>query len=139
MFTNINSLRRKQQVVEELIYNNKLRILFLAETWIDDKFDTSLISVDNYHFVGNNRNLCANGQDNFIQGEGVGCYIHDLFLYKILDKSANTNINETEYLSLEISATFSTVKARFILSIIYRRPKSAVLSEFFLHLNKFAE
>ena len=115
MFTNINSLQRKQQIVEELIYKNKLHILCLAETWIDDKFNTSLIAVDNFHFVSNNRNLCVNGQDNFIQGGGVKYYIHDSFSFKILDKSENTNINETEFLILEISATFSTAKPRFLL------------------------
>ena len=128
MFANINSLRRKQEVVEDLIHNKKLHILCLAETWIDNKkFDTSLIAVDNFHFVGNNRNTRAKGSDNFIQGGCVGCYIHNSISFKILDKSNNININETEFLILEISATFSTTEPRFLLSIIYRRPKGAVL------------
>ena len=84
-----------------MLLTNQLHVLCLAETWLDSNFNYSLIDIENYYFIGNNRNLLSPCHSKFSQGGSVGCYIHNLFSSKILAKSENNLTNQTEYLIIE--------------------------------------
>ena len=84
-----------------MLFSNNLHVLCLAETWLDPNFNLSLIEIENYYFIGNNRNIISSNQSKYIQGGGVGCYIPKLFSSKILAKSENSDLNQTEFLIIE--------------------------------------
>ena len=118
--------------------SNQLHVLCLAETWLDSNFDLSLIEIENYYFIGNDRNLISSNHSKF-QGGGVGCYIHNQLSSKILAKSENTVINQTEFLIIELIANITHNKPRLLLAVVYRRPKGTSLTEFFLTLSKYEQ
>ena len=124
-------------MAEQIIHSNHLHVLCLVETWLDFNFNLSLIDIDNYYFIGNNRDLLAPGQSKFIQGGGVGCYIHNSISSNLLAKSENNLLNQTEFLIIELTANYSNCKSRLLLAVVYRRPKGALLTEFFLTVSKF--
>ena len=130
-------MKKKQPIVDHLLHSNHLHVLCLAETCLDSNFNLSLIEIENYHFIGNNRNLLSFNQSKFIQGGGVGCYIHNSLASKILAKSENTLLSQTEFLIIELTATLTNSKPRLLLAVVYRRPKGALLTEFFLSLSKY--
>ena len=122
-----------------MLTTNRLHVLCLAETWLDSNFNLSLIDIENYYFIGNNRDLISSNLSKFIQGGGVGCYIHNQLSSKILAKSDNTALNQTEFLIVELSANSTHSKPRMLLAVVYRRPKGALLTEFFLTLSTFEQ
>ena len=54
-----------------MLLTNHLHVLCLAETWLDSNFNLSLIEIENYYFIGNNRDIISSNHSKFIQGGGV--------------------------------------------------------------------
>ena len=132
-------MKNEQLVVEQMLLSNRLHVLCLAETWLDPNFNLSLIDIENYYFIGNNRDLMSSNHSKIVQGGGVGCYIHNQLSSKILAKSENTVLNQTEFLIIEVSTNNIHSKPRMLLAVVYRRPKGALLTDFFLSLSKFEQ
>ena len=122
-----------------MLLANNLHVLCLAETWLDANFNLSLIEIDNYYFIGNNRNIVSSNHSKYIQGGGVGFYIHKSFSSKILAKSENSDLNHTEFLIIELSSNSTNNRTRLLIAVVYRRPKGAFLNEFFFTLSKFVQ
>ena len=81
---NINSLRRKRDVVIKYIEDVKPRIIAISETWLDPNFPTSHVQIDGYNLVRNDRGLKNKNKTRYMQAGGVACYIHRSLTSKVL-------------------------------------------------------
>ena len=71
----------------------------------------------------------------FIQGGGVLLYIKLGISFKVLTESRLKSIADTEYLILELIIDNGH---KFLVTVVYRRPKSRVLNTFFNQLRQFS-
>ena len=99
---NINSLRRKRDVVMKYIEDVKPLIIAISETWLDPDFPTSHVRIDDYNLVRNDRGLKNKNKTRYMQAGGVACYIHRSLMSQVLFMSKISDITETEFLVLEI-------------------------------------
>ena len=81
---NINSLRRKRDVVIKYIEDVKPLIIAISETWLDPNFPTSHVQIDGYDLVRNDRGLKNKNKTRYMQASGIACYIHRSLTFKVL-------------------------------------------------------
>lgn len=124
-------------VVSDFITNHSPHILGITETWLDPEISSASVAVHNYNFIRNDRGIVSSGNRSFIQGGGVGCYVHRSLRFKILCSSDNDDINQTEFLIAEILTSTTPVASRLLFAVVYRRPDGFVLHEFFSKLENF--
>ncbi|CAB0034539.1 unnamed protein product [Trichogramma brassicae] len=66
--------------------------------------------------------------DEYMHGAGVGLYIRDTIKWREIRKSAIKNMNETEYIIVELHGLNGD---RILVASAYRRPKGRCLADFF--------
>ena len=81
---NINSLRRKRDVVMKYIEDVNPLIIAISETWLDPDFPTSHVQIDDYILVRNDRGLKNKNKTRYMQAGGVACYIHRSLTFQVL-------------------------------------------------------
>ena len=81
---NINSLRRKRDVVMKYIEDVKPLIIAISETWLNPDFPKSHVQNDNYNLVRNDRGLKNKNKTRYMQAGGVACYIHRFLISQVL-------------------------------------------------------
>ena len=136
---NINSLRRKRDVVIKYIEDVKPLIIAISETWLDPNFPTSHVQIDGYNLVRNDRGLKNKNKTRYMQAGGVACYIHQSFTSKVLFMSKISNIAETEFLVLEIASSSAAGASKLLLAVVYRHEEGHVLTEFFNVIDDLAQ
>ena len=70
---NVNSLKNKSEVAEELV-QNKVDIYFLSETKIDETFPSQQFMINGYELDHRGRNC---------HGGGILCYINETTPFKL--------------------------------------------------------
>ena len=81
---NINSLRRKRDVVIKYIEEVKPLIIAISETSLDPNFPRSHVQIDGYNLVRTDRGLKNKNKTRYMQAGGVACYIHGSLTFKVL-------------------------------------------------------
>ena len=97
---NINSLRRKRDVVMKYIEDVKPLIIAISETWLNPDFSTSHVQIDDYNLVRNYHGLKNKSKTRYMLAGGVACYIHRSLISQVLFMSKILSIPETEFLVL---------------------------------------
>ena len=92
---NINSLRRKRDVVMKYIEDVKPLIIVISETWLDPGFSMSHVQIDDYNLVRNDLGLKNKNKTRYMQADGVACYIHRSLISEVLFMSKISDITET--------------------------------------------
>lgn len=129
---NANPVKGHYRQIEAFLIMNDIDILSVAESWFTPNHDDQTFSISGYNLVRNDRGLLSNSNHReYIQGEGVACYVRDTFTYRVLEAPQITETNETEYLLLEICPGNGQ---RVLFASAYRRPEGYVLNEFFLRI-----
>ena len=136
---NINSLRRKRDVVIKYIENIKPLIIAISETWLDPNFSTSHVQIDDYNLVRNDRGLKNKNKTRYMQAGGVACYIHRSLTFKVLFMSKISNITETEFVVLEIASSSALGASKLLLAVVYKHEEGHVLTEFFNVIDNLAQ
>ena len=116
----------------------------ITESWLTPDIPDH---IDHYNLARNDRGLQppkksrkSNGRSSrkrrrFIQGGGVLFYIKQGICFKVLAESRIKSIAHTEYLILELSIDNNQ---KFLVAVVYRRPKGHVLNAFFDKLRSFS-
>ena len=136
---NINSLRRKRDVVIKYIEYVKPLIIAISETWLDPNSSMSHVQIDGYNLVRNDRGLENKNKTRYMQAGGVTCYIHRSLTFKVLFMSKISNITETEFLVLEIASSSAPGASKLLLAVVYRHEEGHVLTEFFNLIDDLAQ
>lgn len=87
---NANSLLGHIDYIRAFFINKSYHIISVSETWLKPNIPDSLVSIDGYFLLRNDRLLCMGG--------GVACYVHNSLKASILNVSSNDVITESEYL-----------------------------------------
>lgn len=117
---NIQSLCARQlskfNEFKECFYNSKIDIICLSETWLTADIPDSLIAIDGYNIVRNDR--------NYSRGGGVCVYYRSFLKSKLLSASeifvGTGNMSRTEFMFLEIMHN----TAKFLLGVCYNPPRT---------------
>ena len=136
---NINSLRRKHDVVIKYIEDVKPLIIAIYETWLDPNFPTSHVQIDGYNLVRNDRRLKNKNKTRYMQAGAVACCIHRSLTSKVLFMSKILNITETEFLVLEIVSLSAPGASKLLLAVVYRHEEGHVPTEFFNVIDDLAQ
>ena len=136
---NINSLRRKRDVVITYIEEVNPLIITISETWLHRNFSTSHVQIDGYNLVRNDRGLKNQNKTRYMQAGRVACYIHGSLTFKVLFMSKISNITETEFLVLEIASSSAPSASKLLLAVVYRHEEGHVLTEFFNVIDDLAQ
>lgn len=131
---NVNSLREHFDEINVLLIEKKIDVLSICETWLTPDLDDNIVQIPGYLMVRNDRGLESSKKRAYVQGGGVAFYIRIGINYKLLQRSHIKEIDETEYIILELSTENDE---RFLVSTVYRRPQGHVLGEFFIALLQF--
>lgn len=133
-------MRYKRDTVINYIKKYKPRILGVVETWLDpDYTDEKPIQIDDYIFIRNDRGLLLDGTEKWMQGGGVGCYLHKSLKHNIIFKSSITDNKQTEYLVLNITSSLNSCRTKLLFVVMYRKPHGEDLTDFFELLNVHAQ
>lgn len=116
------------------MHDKKIDVLSICETWLTPDLDDSCVTIPGYLLIRNDRGLESSKKRVYIQGGGVAFYIRCDLNFKILLDSQIKEIDETEFIIVELSTANNE---RFLFSVVYRRPQGHVLAEFFLKLLQF--
>lgn len=96
--------------------NCRLHVICLQESWLTASHDTSLLQLQNYHFIHQPKSCSEHG--------GVCMYIHDSIKFKIHEpKLFTTWENQT----IELHPTFSSKS--ILISNVYRPPNAKNFTE----------
>ena len=106
---NIRGLTGKKDLLADILYNNKINILALSETFLSHETFTD-VQIGGYSFEYKNRKSA---------GGGIGAYIKDGTPYT---RREDLECEELEMFWLELS--FKNAK-KFLLAVIYRPPDSS--------------
>ena len=115
---NINSLRRKRDVITKYIEDFKPLIIAISETWLDPDFPTTHVQIKNLNLVRNDRGLKNKNKNRYMQAGGVACYIHRSLTSQVLFMSKISDI--TEFLVLEIASSSAPGTSKLWLAVVYR-------------------
>ena len=121
----------------------------ISESWLTPDIPDDFIHIDQYNLARNDRGLkpkppkksrksikrSTRKRRRFIQGGGVILYIKQGISFKVLAESQIKSIAETEYLILELIIDNGQ---KFLVAVVYRRPKGHVLNSFFNKLRLFS-
>ena len=135
---NINSLRRKRDVVMKYIEDVKPLIIAISETWLYPDFPTFHVKIDDCNLVRNDRGLKNENKTRYMQADGVACYIHRPLMSQVLFMSKISDITETEFLVLEIASSSAPGASKLLLAVVYRHEEGHVLTEFFNVIDELA-
>lgn len=111
--------------------DNKLHILAVSETWLNDSHD---VHINNYVCVRNDRGLINLDSGKDTKGGGVAFFIHNSLKFSILAKSKIRNIGETEFIIVKVQ--IPSPKTSILLACIYRPPNGEAYDAFFEILNR---
>ena len=139
---NINSLRYKRHIIQDIISSTKSHVIGILETWLDPLFDSRSLNIEDYVLVRCDRGLqhhVGKGKTKYMQGGGVAFYLHTSLSYTVLEAPTNKHLSETEYLLLEVSTRNKSNASRALLAVLYRRPAGLMLSGFFIMLEKYMQ
>lgn len=125
----MNSLRAHLDLIETTLSDSAFHVLAITETWLTPLVPTECLTIPNYNLIRNDRKIYDKDGTRFLQGGGVGCYVHDSISHKVLALSDNVDINSPEYLILEIKTASSPP---MLFTVLYRRPHGHLFSEFIL-------
>lgn len=104
-FTKFNELKMS-------FIDNKIDIICMTETWLSDKITDSMIEIDNFQLVRNDRNR---------QGGGICVYYRKNLNCRIVSKSISSPyFHTTEFLLLEMQCGLN----KFLLGVYYNPPTS---------------
>lgn len=138
---NINSARRKLDLITNYVEEQSPSIFALTESWLDSGLPSSDYKIPEYEIFRNDRDLTVIDGDEAMQGGGILCYIHKSLKGTILLKSDNEDMNETEFLIIEVVSSMpnSSSTSKLLLAVVYWRPGGFTLSSFFAKLDEFAQ
>jgi hypothetical protein len=105
-YLNINSYRYKYEHIIELLQRNRVDILFLSETKLDDSFLDSLFNVDIFPLYRSDRNQHRGGLLAYMRSYLAG------------DRNEQVEFKDIE--SLELEVTFNKQKCLFL--SVYKPP-----------------
>nr|CAI5820372.1 unnamed protein product [Callosobruchus analis] len=91
---NVCSLQGKREDIKTILYNNNIDVLAISETWLNEKIETSYVTIDGYTFLRRDRGS---------RGGGVGLYISNSLKFKKITSSGE--IEQLWMKKLIISAT----------------------------------
>ena len=83
------------------------------------------------HLVRNDRGLKNKNKTRYMQAGGVATYVHGSLTFKVLFMSKISNINETEFLELEIAFSSAPGASKLLLAVVYIHEEGHVLTIFF--------
>nr|CAI5829537.1 unnamed protein product [Callosobruchus analis] len=75
---NVCSLQGKREDIKTILYNNNIDVLAISETWLNEKIETSYVTIDGYTFLRRDRGS---------RGGGVGLYISNSLKFKKITSS----------------------------------------------------
>ena len=137
---NANSVRDHLDVINNLLSYENIDVLAISESWLTPDIPDHFIHIDQYNLARNDRGLQPPKKSRksnkrstlkprrFIQGGGVILYIKQGISFKVLAESRIKSIAETEYLVFELVIDNGQ---KFLVAVVYRRPKGHVLNSFF--------
>ncbi|CAB0035086.1 unnamed protein product [Trichogramma brassicae] len=124
-------------------------VLSISETWCTPDIPDASYKIPGYKFARADRGLkklndgknSNNGNkpskpDEYMHGGGVGLYIRDTIKWREIRKSAIKNMNETEYIIVELHGLNGD---RILMASAYRRPRGRCLTDFFEVLSTVSE
>ena len=91
--------------------NCKFSAIFIQETWLTDKSDLSLFTIDGYNFISQSKICSAHG--------GLAIYLNNKLNYKHLNLYENSDIFEAQF--IEISG--SDINKPVNIGNMYRPPR----------------
>ena len=122
-------------------------MLAISESWLTPDIPDHYIHLDQFNFArhgrclrpriksSKNKKRSSRKPKRFIQGGGVLLYIKLGISLKVLTESRVKSIADTEYLILEL---ITDNDHKFLVAVVYRRPKGRVLNTFFNQLRQFS-
>ena len=113
---NICSLRNKVHDVHNLLYNQKINVLLVTETWLDSTINDSVVHIPGYDIIRQDRDFSVS---NVSRGGGVLFYVqHGVSVARIQNSVLS---NSCEALALKVTQfdSFS-----ILLFVCYRRPSA---------------
>lgn len=125
-YCNADGLRSNLPTVNQFINDNKLHIMAIAESWLND---TVNINLHNYRLVRNDRGLINLDTGRDTRGGGVAFFIHTSLHSTIIARSRVKIIGEIEFLILRI--TDPVTRFHVLVGCVYRPPRGKTLDEFF--------
>lgn len=88
----------KFEELKSLFVNSKADIICMSETWLNESIDDSMIQIEGYDLIRNDRNR---------HGGGICVYFRKNLCFKLLKKSTpehSETTSNTEYLLLEVAS-----------------------------------
>lgn len=101
-------------------------IISISATWLNPSIPNSLVNIDGFYLLRNDRTLC--------EGGGVARYIHESLITNILSLSCNTTINDPKFVIMKVS---TASQDNLLFSSIYRRPKRLLFNTFISEFSKY--
>nr|CAH7712858.1 unnamed protein product [Callosobruchus chinensis] len=96
--------------IKTLLYNNNIDLLAISETWLNEKIETSYVTIDGYTFLRRDRGS---------RGGGVGLYISNSLKFKKI-----TSSGEIEQLWVSIHTSMADI----ICGVVYRPPTQELVN-----------
>ena len=97
-YLNINSLRYKFDYIKDLLTQNTVDLLFIAETKLDESFVNAQFMVDNYHLRRADRNQKGGGVAAFLRSDIAGGRRSDLEFRQTEGINVEVKLNGSKWL-----------------------------------------
>ncbi|CAB0032282.1 unnamed protein product [Trichogramma brassicae] len=143
------ALRNVLPFLADFMKELDIDVLSISETWCTPDIPDASYKIPGYKFARADRGLkklndgknSNNGNkpskpDEYMHGGGVGLYIRDTIKWREIRKSAIKNMNETEYIIVELHGLNGD---RILMASAYRRPRGRCLTDFFEVLSTVSE
>nr|CAI5840302.1 unnamed protein product [Callosobruchus analis] len=78
IYTCVYICKGKREDIKTILYNNNIDVLAISETWLNEKIETSYVTIDGYTFLRRDRGS---------RGGGVGLYISNSLKFKKITSS----------------------------------------------------
>lgn len=113
--------------LKAVFFNSKAHIVCMSETWLNESINDSMIRIEGYNLIRNDRNR---------HGGGLCVYFRQNLSLKLLKKSTFSPYEPshiTEYLLFEVA----TSNRKFFLGVYYNPPNNDCSNLIFEHLEEF--
>ena len=115
----------KRDYFNHILPSTKVDLICVVETWFDKNIDNSMLSLNKYNLVRNDRNTGA-------KGGGVALYVREQLKHKVVFKS--NNLDPVEYIMLEIYDETQ----KYLVACIYNPSRNNDLKPFFKNFSEIS-
>uniref|UniRef100_A0ABD2X7Q8 Endonuclease/exonuclease/phosphatase domain-containing protein n=2 Tax=Trichogramma kaykai TaxID=54128 RepID=A0ABD2X7Q8_9HYME len=146
---NAYSIKERLTFLADFMKEHSIDVLSIPETWCTPDIPDDSYRIPGYKFARADRGLKKSNNekntnkgnkpskpDEYMYGGGVGLYIRDTIKWREIRKSAIKNMNETEYIIVELHGLNGD---RVLVASAYRRPKGHCLADSFEVLSDVSE